>query len=183
MERTSNNNRNANLKRCPKCGEYKPSTSAYFHRDKNSKDNYAHACKTCEAAYHHQWYLTHKNQAREKSKNWRKEHREQDRQRARSYHQNHKAEYKVRTQNYRARKYAAEGTHDNDDIIAQLNRQKRRCYYCGKHLKDKYHADHVIPLSRGGSDDLSNLVITCPQCNHSKNDRLPSEWPKGGKLL
>jgi 5-methylcytosine-specific restriction endonuclease McrA len=31
--------------------------------------------------------------------------------------------------------------------------------------------DHVIPVSRGGSDDLSNLVAACYECNKSKLDR------------
>jgi 5-methylcytosine-specific restriction endonuclease McrA len=30
------------------------------------------------------------------------------------------------------------------------------------------HIDHVIPMSRGGSDDLSNLVLSCSTCNEAK---------------
>lgn len=36
--------------------------------------------------------------------------------------------------------------------------------------------DHVIPSSRGGSDDESNLQTLCMRCNISKGARLPEEW-------
>ena len=38
------------------------------------------------------------------------------------------------------------------------------------------HVDHVIPRSRGGTDDLENLVTACSACNLAKYDRTPSEW-------
>lgn len=37
--------------------------------------------------------------------------------------------------------------------------------------------DHVVPLSRGGTDDFGNLVAACRQCNHVKADLvLGVEW-------
>lgn len=49
------------------------------------------------------------------------------------------------------------------------------CHYCGK-FASRGHVDHVVPLSRGGSDDLSNLVWACRACNLSKHDKTPDEW-------
>lgn len=44
------------------------------------------------------------------------------------------------------------------------------CVYCGEHADTK---DHVIPLSKGGADDLDNLVPSCLACNMEKtNDTL-----------
>ena len=36
--------------------------------------------------------------------------------------------------------------------------------------------DHVIPRSRGGSDNAENLVLSCNGCNSSKGARTPEEW-------
>lgn len=54
------------------------------------------------------------------------------------------------------------------------------CAYCG----DEYeHIDHVIPLSRGGSNWPANLRPACAFCNLSKHNKKPSEWssPKARK--
>ena len=57
-----------------------------------------------------------------------------------------------------------------------LDRDKS-CVYCGIVL-DRYTAkiDHLIPRSRGGSDDLENLVLCCLPCNLQKKDMLPLEY-------
>ena len=36
--------------------------------------------------------------------------------------------------------------------------------------------DHVIPKSKGGSNDVSNIAIVCRKCNHDKADSLMSEF-------
>lgn len=82
----------------------------------------------------------------------------------------------------RALKLSSEASPVPFDEVTQLKRQKHRCYYCGCKL-DKYHIDHVIPLSRGGSDHPDNKVLACPSCNLSKGAKLPSEWVQGGRLL
>ena len=69
------------------------------------------------------------------------------------------------------------------DVQRQHAAQKGKCYYCGHNLGKPYHVDHVIPLSRGGSNAPENLVLACPHCNLTKKDRLPHEWPEGGRLL
>lgn len=51
-----------------------------------------------------------------------------------------------------------------------------RCAYCGDEPADQMEADHVVPLSRGGSDALSNLLPACKPCNGSKSARSLDEW-------
>lgn len=51
-----------------------------------------------------------------------------------------------------------------------------RCCYCGKHLpSSELNLDHVIPRSRGGPTDWSNIVTACVPCNLKKGSRLPQE--------
>lgn len=59
--------------------------------------------------------------------------------------------------------------------IFVINRDNGVCQYCGQ-TPDRPDIDHVIPRSRGGSDNPSNLVTACPSCNRSKGARTPDEW-------
>jgi 5-methylcytosine-specific restriction endonuclease McrA len=45
-----------------------------------------------------------------------------------------------------------------------------------KHSPDSASVEHIIPLSRGGTNDPENVVLACRRCNFSKQDRLLSEW-------
>lgn len=48
------------------------------------------------------------------------------------------------------------------------------CAYCGDPLPTQ--VDHVIPRSRGGSDDRENLAPACRSCNMEKLDFTPEEY-------
>lgn len=52
---------------------------------------------------------------------------------------------------------------------AVLRRDDHICNYCGGPATS---ADHVIPKSKGGMDELSNLVAACIPCNASKGDTI-----------
>lgn len=50
-----------------------------------------------------------------------------------------------------------------------LRRDGFRCVYCGlKASESELHVDHVVPVVDGGSDELSNLVTACIDCNLGK---------------
>lgn len=53
-----------------------------------------------------------------------------------------------------------------------------RCHYCkaAEAPNNLLTIDHVMPSSRGGSDDALNLVAACRRCNNEKADRTPQEW-------
>jgi 5-methylcytosine-specific restriction endonuclease McrA len=58
-----------------------------------------------------------------------------------------------------------------------LRAQATHCFYCAKELTARNRTiDHVIPLSRGGRHDTSNVVVACRSCNISKQDAMLSEW-------
>lgn len=124
-------------------------------------------------AYHRQHYLKNKKRYQEY---------------ARLYRDTHREKVRARVNRRRARKLASEGTHTAQQIQEQLKRQKHKCYYCQKRLQKQkgryvYHVDHIVPLSKGGSNDISNLVIACPFCNDSKGAKLLHDWHQGGRLL
>lgn len=50
-----------------------------------------------------------------------------------------------------------------------FNRDGFTCVYCGRKSPEiTLHVDHVIPVARGGSNHISNLVSACMQCNLGK---------------
>lgn len=69
-------------------------------------------------------------------------------------------------------------------------RDNFRCRYCGKKPIDgaKLTIDHVFPKSKGGGDDLLNLVTACEDCNHNKSitlwdkQRIRKIWKENYKL-
>lgn len=56
-----------------------------------------------------------------------------------------------------------------------LARDGQRCVYCGS-IEGPFHFDHLYPVSRGGSNAVSNIVLACAACNLAKSDRTLAEW-------
>jgi 5-methylcytosine-specific restriction endonuclease McrA len=76
----------------------------------------------------------------------------------------------------RAIKRAAEIAGPVPASVYSALRSAAECVYCGNLPAS---VDHVRPLARGGSEHEENLVPACRPCNHSKNDRLLTEWDPG----
>lgn len=58
-----------------------------------------------------------------------------------------------------------------------FKRDNYRCLECGvTNEQRELQIDHIIPISRGGSDELSNLQTLCTVCNLLKSDRF---WEAG----
>ena len=91
---------------------------------------------------------------------------------------------RTRGRNYRARLYAAEGSHTRQEIQALYKAQKGKCAYCRVSLKNGYHADHIQPLSKGGSNWISNITLACGPCNNRKRATDPIAFAQRlGRLL
>lgn len=61
------------------------------------------------------------------------------------------------------------------------------CLHCGKKITihNDFSIEHVIPLKKGGSNDLVNLVALCQTCNKDKSDDIvdPSYYKHATKLV
>lgn len=63
---------------------------------------------------------------------------------------------------------------------------QNRCGYClsPQHLvMARLEIEHIIPISRGGSSEESNLWLACPLCNRSKSDRTMTVDPETGDTV
>lgn len=72
------------------------------------------------------------------------------------------------------------------ETIAVLGKaQKGRCAYCRDRLVPRdIHIDHIQPRGRGGTNDRSNLQLTCSACNLEKHMKPPEVYAREiGRLL
>jgi 5-methylcytosine-specific restriction enzyme A len=60
-----------------------------------------------------------------------------------------------------------------------LERNNFRCQGCdASDPKLALQIDHIIPLAKGGTNDLSNLQVLCQPCNSQKSDRIDSRFER-----
>lgn len=91
---------------------------------------------------------------------------------------------KARARRRRARKRGASGSHTVAEIEALAVTQKYKCVNCQTSIRRSRHIDHIKPLARGGSDDIKNIQLLCPTCNHRKRAKDPIDWAQeNGRLL
>lgn len=84
----------------------------------------------------------------------------------------------------RAKKTGAGGHHTLQQIKEMLLKQACKCINCLANISKKYEIDHIQPISKGGSNWISNIQLLCPLCNHKKNAKDPFQWAKEqGRLL
>lgn len=78
----------------------------------------------------------------------------------------------------RARKKSADGHYTALDIFNTLVRQNYECagISCAKSITKHYTIDHILPLSRGGSNWPYNIQLLCRSCNSKKGVRTMDEW-------
>jgi len=63
-----------------------------------------------------------------------------------------------------------------------------RCAYCGKSPPEvSLECDHIEPVSKGGKDDLNNLITACFDCNRGKTnirlDKIPAKLQENSEIL
>lgn len=54
--------------------------------------------------------------------------------------------------------------------LAVYRKSDGRCVVCGS--REQLEVDHIIPWSKGGSNELPNLQVMCHEHNQAKSDRL-----------
>jgi 5-methylcytosine-specific restriction endonuclease McrA len=57
-----------------------------------------------------------------------------------------------------------------DVKFAVWRRDGGRCVICGS--KEKLEFDHIIPVSKGGSNTVRNIQLLCESCNRKKSNKI-----------
>jgi 5-methylcytosine-specific restriction endonuclease McrA len=99
------------------------------------------------------WRLVPRKYNTAKSKKWMKEHPEW------------KATW---TRNRRARIKGLSGKHTTAQLKAMMIEQDGKCNACGCDITLKPSVDHIVAISKGGSNDISNIQLLCKSCNSRK---------------
>jgi len=159
----------------------------------------AQPCVECQAEYHRAWYaknLESKRAAnrkiarstcpeiiRARSLAWRNRNLDRARANARAWYSepaNNAAHHNIRD-----KRLKVGGSRPSAKAIrGLLTAQSHRCAYCRANLKRlPKHLDHILPLSRGGGNDITNLQWLCAPCNLSKGAKDPIAFAQERGLL
>ncbi len=108
------------------------------------------------AAYKREHYERHREEIIARSEEWSKNNAKKVKQ--------FKANNSRRR---RAAKHASPGNFTAKEFEELCERYGNKCLCCGV-TGVVLEADHVVPLTRGGSDDIENIQPLCGTCNRSK---------------
>lgn len=145
--------------------------------------------------FYKDWYKKHARQVIERSKAYRKQDRERwrkyqlkwqraNRKKTREYHARWvskprgRAIVRQHARNYSFRKRGAAGSHSAEQWENVKRKFKFCCVICGKPEPEiRLTRDHVIPISKGGSNYISNIQPLCGSCNSKKHDKCQEQVP------
>lgn len=71
---------------------------------------------------------------------------------------------------YRFRKAGADGGFTVSEWLELCERYHNRCLACGR--EGDLTRDHIVPLSKGGSNDIGNIQPLCGPCNSAKGTQI-----------
>jgi 5-methylcytosine-specific restriction endonuclease McrA len=112
---------------------------------------------------------------------FREENRERLLARRRELRQQARERYTAYHYAWIARRKANGGSFTSEEWARLCSFYGGRCLACGRVAK--LTVDHVVPVSRGGSDDISNLQPLCGPCNSRKGNRRIIDYRPFSSLL
>lgn len=180
----------------PLCRECKSKRSkawyrAHLHKNRESKRKAGVIFRQRHPDFYRNWYRhnaetvaqrvsLYRSQNPERWKHyrnrWARNHQEQTRRYAANWRSHPHAREIVRhhARNYRAQRKGAIGSHTLSEWESLKRSCSYRCVFCGKaEPLIKLTRDHILPISKGGSNFISNIQPLCGSCNSTKHNRFP----------
>lgn len=190
------------MKYCYKCKEEKSLDN--FGSDRSRYDGKHPICKTCSRAYQAEWRdknkdkrkatvdkyrlanrekcleATKKSQEKypETKRKWVEKNREKVREIKRNWYSNHPEQNREIKASNKANRRGASGKFTELQIKDLLIKQKHKCVSCACDIKTSFHRDHIYPISKGGTNDISNIQLLCKSCNTKKGAKHPIDFMK-----
>jgi len=140
-------------------------------------------------AYGREWMRRNPEKARGAMQRWRVRHPAEHAAEGRAYYERHSkrlapyfAQYRREHRDVRqaidarrrARKFLAQGSYTTLEWIELLQKWNWTCAYCGD--SGALQPEHRIPLARGGSNLIDNILPACGRCNQRKHLLTEAEF-------
>lgn len=123
------------------------------------------------SAYHKQMRNMEPERVRGYVEKSTKKHKTKHIARRKAWYLSHKEEAAEKWRNMRARRLAADGSHTRSEVRLIHQKQGFLCAACFTDTSDKKGIDHIVPLSKNGTDWPLNIQILCRFCNSSKGNK------------
>lgn len=175
------------MKICTKCGQEKGKEE--FTKDRGRKDGLNPWCRGCTRANNRRVYAQKREHYQEKHKEYNAAHPEKIQAANRRYYERNKDEVNAKAiafdkahpelarERWRrryVREANAEGSHAVEEWEEVLAAADDKCLVCG--TDENITKDHIVPLSRGGTDYIENIQPLCHSCNASKGNRYIEDY-------
>ena len=172
------------MRTCSGCQQTKPLED--FKKLSKGADGRATRCKRCAADYMNAYYKANPEPIKARTANYfsknrddlnlkRKIFRQQNLERENESVKIWAKNNPEKTRHFKARNRAKR---NQAKVFSVTKKDITRlaqslCFYCGAKAQ---HIDHVIPLARGGTHGIGNLVSACRRCNLQKSSKTIMEW-------
>lgn len=187
---------------CSKCKTEKPNTNEYFAFANKSKGLLKNKCKMCDKEY----YKNNRNKMIEHSKEYYKNNKAVVQEYKKQYYKNNREEVIKKSIEYRnnntdrVSEYLKEYQKNNKDKMVFYASKRRilengnggsytqeqwqetleyfdyKCAYTGECIKGNLHIEHIIPITKGGTNYIWNLIPSTPHANISKRNKDMEDW-------
>lgn len=89
----------------------------------------------------------------------------------------------IRNHKYRSLKRKSVGNFTEKEWAHKKEQCEFKCVFCGKKEPEiKLTIDHIVPLSKGGTNYIGNIQPLCKSCNSRKCDRVSIQAAKESRL-